>query len=66
MKRYGMECRRNRQKNHRPRYKVGDWVRLRNGDTVRVMRIVVQDWTTEYDLSNGAVVAQHHIMERVS
>ena len=58
-------CRRGRNRNARPRFRVGDRVRLRDGTVAEVTRVVIRDWTTEYDLSTGAIVAQHHVMERV-
>lgn len=61
-----VECKRGRQKNHRPKYKEGDYVRLRNGTVARVVRAVVKDWGVQYDISTGAAIMQHHIMERVS
>ena len=65
MRGYEVNCKRNRFKKFRPRYKVGDRVRLRDGTITEVTRITVEDWATMYDLRTGAVVAQHHIMEKV-
>jgi hypothetical protein len=62
---FEVECRRSRQKNHRPRYKVGDLVRLRNGAVTQVMRVVVKDWGVQYDVATGAAIMQHHISERI-
>lgn len=61
-----VECKRSRQKNHRPRYKEGDIVRLRDGKVATIIRAVVKDWGVQYDISTGAAIMQHHIMEKVS
>ena len=45
---FEIECKRHRERNTIPPYRVGNTVRLHDGRVVTLTRVVVRDWTTEY------------------